>query len=109
MKLRTFTVISIFIISASPFSVFAQQDTLSWSYVINQTWTKPARLNSFAGIHPRMLLDSARVEILKAKIGTSHQFIWDVVKGKADSYLSSNPRNNPGNEDDVRADGDPIP
>ena len=109
MKIIGVAFIFVAAISASPFSVFAQQDTLSWSHVINQPWTKPARLDSFAGIHPRMLLDSARVEILKAKIGTSHQFIWDVVKGKADSHLSSNPRSNPGEEDDTRADGDAIP
>ncbi|HEX9972980.1 MAG TPA: DUF4962 domain-containing protein [bacterium] len=109
MKLRTFTAILILILFASPFSVFAQQDTLSWSHVIDQPWIKPARLDSLAGVHPRMLLDSARVEILKAKIVSSHQFIWDVVKGKADSYLSSNPRNNPGDEDETRADGDAIP
>jgi hypothetical protein len=109
MKIIGVAFIFVAAISASPFSVFAQQDTLSWSHVINQPWTKPARLDSFAGIHPRMLLDSARVEILKAKIGTSHQFIWDVVRGKADSHLSSNPRSNPGEEDDTRADGDAIP
>ena len=90
-------------------SAFAQADTLSWSYVIGQPWTKPALLDSFAGVHPKMLLDSARVETLKTKITTSHKFIWDVVMGKADSYLSSNPNNNPGNESNTRSDGDAIP
>lgn len=101
--------IIILFLLGSAFTVFAQEDTLSWNYVIDQEWTRPALLDSFAGVHPRMLLDSVRVEILKTKITTSHEFIWDVVKGKADEYLSSNPNNNPGNESSTRSDGDAIP
>lgn len=109
MKRITFVFVLIALSLGISLLAFAQQDTLSWSYVINQEWTKPARLDSFVGVHPRMLLDSARIEILKTKITTSHKFIWDVVKEKADSYLSSNPNNDPGNESATRSDGDAIP
>ncbi|UCE07571.1 MAG: DUF4962 domain-containing protein [bacterium] len=109
MKYLTLIFVSVVLLLGISFSAFAQQDTLSWSYVINQEWTKPAKLDSFVGVHPRMLFNSARVEILKTKISNTHKFIWDVVKGKVDSYLNSNPRNNPGDEGDTRADGDAIP
>ena len=109
MKRITFVFVLISFLSGIFFTAFAQQDTLSWNYVINQEWIKPERLNSFAGVHPRMLLDSTRIEILKTKIKTTHKFIWDVINGKADSYLNSAPRNNPDNQSDTRSDGDAIP
>jgi hypothetical protein len=96
-----------FIISCS--TLLAQLDTLSWSYVVNQPWVKPAKLDSFAGVHPRMLLNSSRIETLKTKIAGTHKFIWNVIKGKADSYLNSSPRNSPGDESDTRSDGDAVP
>jgi len=89
--------------------VYSQQDTLSWSYVINQEWSRPAKLDSFVGIHPRLLLEDVRIEALKSKIVTTHKFIWDVVKGKADGYLTSDPKNNPNDESNTRSDGDAIP
>ncbi len=90
-------------------SILAQQDTLMWNYVINQSWVKPPLLDTFVGIHPRMLLDSATIDTLKIKINLSHKFIWDKIQNKADQYLALNPADNPDSEDDTRDDGDAIP
>jgi hypothetical protein len=86
-----------------------QVDTLSWDYVVGQSWTRPARLDTLADVHPRMLLDSGRVEALKIKRFTSHKFIWDVVQAKADQYLGQLPKGYYRNEDSTRIDGDAIP
>jgi len=87
----------------------SQQDTLSWEYVVNQPWQKPALLDSFSSIHPRLLLDSSLIQVLKGKIDNSHKFIWDVIEQKANNYLISNPANSSNDEDDTRKDGDAIP
>jgi len=86
---------------------------LSWDYVINQGWdggSRPAKLEDFVDVHPRLLLTQAKVTDLKTKITSgTHKDIWDIIKGKADDYLTKNPRNNPGNESDTRSDGDAPP
>ncbi|MCK4558200.1 MAG: hypothetical protein KAV45_00350, partial [Calditrichia bacterium] len=104
---RTFFLISSIFIIVKP--VLSQQDTLSWEYVVSQPWQKPALLDSFAGVHPRLLLDSSLIRVLNGKINNSHKFIWDVIKQKANGYLNSNPANSPNDEDDTRKDGDAIP
>jgi len=87
----------------------SQQDTLSWEYVVNQPWQKPAMLDSFANIHPRLLIDSSLIQDIKGKLNSSHKFIWEVVEQKARSYLNSNPASSPNDEDNTRKDGDAIP
>ncbi|UCH62077.1 MAG: DUF4962 domain-containing protein [Fidelibacterota bacterium] len=109
MKRIGLRMIALLLLSGIATSSCAQQDTLSWDYVINRGWSRPARLDSLATVHPRMLLDSARIEILKVKISSTHQFIWSGIQGKADSYLSLSPRENPTSEDDTRWDGDAVP
>ena len=101
-----FLIISIFVIIKP---VLSQQDTLSWEYVVSQPWQKSALLDSFAGVHPRLLLDSSLIQVLKGKIDNSHKFIWDIIEQKANGYLNSNPANSPRDEDDTRKDGDAIP
>jgi hypothetical protein len=89
--------------------LYSQVDTLAWEHVINQAWNRPARLDTLANVHPRMLLDSGRVEVLKTKQTTTHQFIWEVVQAKAEQYLGKLPTGDYGNEDSTRKDGDAIP
>jgi len=89
---------------------------LEWSNVIAQPWDSPDRLDHFDdfitanGAHPRLLLTQADVNDLKSKINSGiYNDIWLVIKNKADDYLSSSPRNNPGSESDTRSDGDAVP
>jgi len=92
---------------------FPGELNLNWEYVINQPWqggSRPARLDDFVGVHPRLLLTQARVTELKSKIGSgTHKDIWLVIKGKADNYLSNSPNNNPDSESPTRSDGDAPP
>jgi hypothetical protein len=87
----------------------SQADTLAWEYVINQAWTRPARLDTLANIHPRMLVNSGRIELLQTNLSTTHQFIWEVVQAKAEQYLTQSPAGNYGSESPTRSDGDAIP
>jgi hypothetical protein len=105
--IRTIIIITAILLNINP--VLSQQDTLSWEYVVNQPWQKPALLDSFANVHPRLLLDSSLIQVFKGKIDNSHKLIWDVIKQKANKYLNSNPANSPNSESGTRNDGDTIP
>ncbi|UCD36741.1 MAG: DUF4962 domain-containing protein, partial [Fidelibacterota bacterium] len=87
----------------------AQQDPLEWSYVVNQEWSRPARLDSLATVHPRMLLDSAHIDIIRGKVLSTHQILWNIILGKANGYLGQYPRNDPTDEEATRSDGDAVP
>jgi len=112
MKSITFVIVLIPLLSGIFFSAFAQQDSLSWNYVINQQWTKPAKLDSFINVHPRYLLTAERVANIKTRVkipGTIQQYLWEnVLKPKADRLLTQNP---PGgsNEDNMRNSGRGLP
>jgi len=97
-------------------SVFPDVADLGWDNVIAQPWDSPDRLDHFDdfitanGAHPRLLLTQADVNDLKSKISSGiYNDMWLVIKNKADGYLSSSPRNNPGSESDTRSDGDAVP
>jgi len=94
---------------------FPADRNLFWNYVVNKPWeggSRPEKLDDFIGIHPRLLLTQEKVDELKVKIavaGSMHKKIWDKVKVLADGYMTKNPSNTPGNEDNTRLDGDTIP
>ncbi|UCH09999.1 MAG: DUF4962 domain-containing protein [Fidelibacterota bacterium] len=92
-----------------PVRLECQVDTLAWDYVVGQSWTRPARLDSLAAVHPRLLLDSLRITILQGKISSTHSYFWNIIQGKANGYLTSSPQNDPTEEEPVRSDGDAIP
>ena len=101
------------------FGLFAQRwlsdflgdlDNLLWADVMSEDWQQPAKLGTVTG-HPRYLLTAAKVTDLKSKIASAgvYQDIWlNVVKPKADWYLTENPYGGH-NEDVMRPSGRAVP
>ncbi|HEY2932542.1 MAG TPA: DUF4962 domain-containing protein [Acidobacteriota bacterium] len=87
----------------------AQADALSWESIMGQSWERPKKLNVFAGVHPRLFLNDARIESLRRKISTTHRGIWEIVKEKADSYLDRMPPSDYNTQRDMREAGRGIP
>jgi len=86
-------------------------DHLTWENVMSQEWEQPAKLDDFIGVHPRYLLNDAKITALKGKVDTpgTMQDIWlNVVKPMADDLLTQSPPGG-GNEDVMRDSGRGIP
>jgi hypothetical protein len=105
----------------SDFALFAQHwlsdflgepHKLEWDDVMGRDWQLPAKLNDFIGVHPRYLLNDAKITALKTKVdtpGTMQEYIWlNVVKPMADWYLTESPYGY-SNEDVMRPSGRAIP
>jgi len=86
-----------------------QPDTLNWDYVIRQDWRRPEKLDSFVGVHPRYLLNKARLELLRVKIKTTGKELWDIVKARADEYASQEPPTDYSKSEPLRIVGWCIP
>lgn len=102
------------IILLAPFSILsigssAQVDSLNWEFVISQDWERPERLDSFIGVHPRLLLNEEKIETLRNKIKTTHKEIWEVVKEKADILIKESPPSDYNRQGDMRSAGRGIP
>jgi len=69
----------------------AQENSIDWEYVMSQPWQVPAKLDSFVGVHPRYLLNDAKIVQLKSKIDTSHKKLWLMVEQRANSYHTKAP------------------
>jgi hypothetical protein len=57
--------------------------------------------------HPRLLLDPARVAELRARLGTTHRFLWERHRQDLPRMVAVSKREAP--LDDARYDGDLVP
>jgi hypothetical protein len=89
--------------------VFAQVDSLSWDFVMSQEWKRPERLDSFLGVHPRLLLTDKRVETLRDKITTTHKKHWEIIKEMANGYVEQSPPSDYEDQEEMRSAGRGIP
>ena len=87
----------------------APVDPLSWEAIMAQPWSRPAKLDGFAGVHPRVILTGPRLEQVKGKIGTSHRELWQMVKEEADRMRSGPVPANFKRQGDMRDAGRGIP
>lgn len=53
--------------------------------------TEAARLDTFRGVHPRLFLDAARRDALRAAITTTHAALWAQVQASADEAVRRGP------------------
>ncbi len=91
------------------YSYPAPDDTLSWDFIMSQKWERPAKLDSFVNVHPRLFLSKALVESLQQKINTTHADIWNAVREKAESYIGQPPPLEYNKEGEMRSAGRGIP
>lgn len=76
---------------------------------MSREWPRPAKLDTFSGVHPRLFLTEKRLENLKGRIHTSHKAIWEMVLEKAESYLGKPLSLNFNRQEDMRSLGRGIP
>jgi hypothetical protein len=65
-------------------------DPYSWQDILKEPWMPPVKLNTFSGIHPRLLLNENRVRFLESRIeseGCTHRNIFEFIKDKVDAKL----------------------
>ena len=84
-------------------------DPLSWEAVMAKPWTRPAKLDGLAGVHPRLILTGQRLEEVKGRIATSHREIWRMVKEQADRMRAQPVPANFKEQGDMRDAGRGIP
>jgi len=87
----------------------SKEATLSWDYVMSREWKQPAKLDSFAGVHPRYLLNKEKAAELRKKIKTTHKKLWEIVEERANSYTPKEPPANYKKQSRMRAAGRDIP
>ena len=85
------------------------RDPLGWEAVMARSWQRPKKLESFAGIHPRLFLTAARISALQRKLTSSHKSVWQIAKARADAYLGRTVPSNFKRQGDMREAGRGIP
>ncbi len=95
-------------ISPNPASA-AEQPVLSWDYVMSRPWQRPQKLDDFVGVHPRYLLNEARITTLKSRIKTTHKKLWEIVEQKADSFNGRQPALGENTQSSMRRVGRELP
>src|SRR5687768_14275495 len=93
----------------SPPSRGAHSDRADWEQFLRQRWQRPTKLDSFAGVHPRLFLTEKRIVGVKGKVPGSHAHIWKIVLEKADGYLGKGPPADYQKQRDMREAGRGIP
>ena len=64
-------------------------------------------IESLKDVHPRLLLDAARVQALRASLETTHRFLWERYRADLPRMIAVSKRLAP--LDDARYDGDLVP
>jgi len=108
-RLSFFIVILLILLHWLPEIAIAQANTLSWDYVMSQQWKRPEKLDSFVGVHPRYLLNEARVAALRGKIKTTHKKLWEIVEQRAYGYMGKLPPSDYRRQGPMRTAGRDIP
>jgi len=88
---------------------FADEDIHSWDSVMAQKWERPARLEEFAGVHPRYLLNVKKIYELKKKVKTTHKKLWQMVLERARSYKGKVPPSDYNSQQPMRAAARDMP
>lgn len=64
-------------------------------------------IEALKDVHPRLLLDAARVQALRARLETTHRFLWERYRADLPHMIAVSKRHAP--LDDARYDGDLVP
>lgn len=86
-----------------------ETDRAAWNEFLRRPWERPARLDRWAGRHPRLFLTSDRIDRLREAAGSSHAAIWAMVREKAEAYRDRPPPADFERQQDMREAGRGIP
>ncbi len=87
----------------------AASDPLRWESMMRLEWKRPARLDLYRGVHPRLFLTDERISRLRRKIANTHKEVWEIVEENARVHLGKLPPSNYKNQGDMRRAGRGIP
>ncbi len=87
----------------------ASVDPLSWQVVMAREWKRPAQLDAFRGVRPRLYVKRDSLEALRRKIAGPRRQAWKIVRENADRYLGRMPPDDYNSQSHMREAGRGIP